>query len=220
MVSDDERWNAELGERVQRARKRANLTQRQLAVTANTSKEWVSRIERGLAERPGHHILNRIAAVLGADVIPPVGDYNVVGPLSKVEARLVPVYMWGAAGDPRSVSDSPDPDHEEHAPIGKESLVGAKGFGVVVRGESMAERGIHDGDIVWINPERPVRRGRPVLARVWDDFNGGMVVKSLVEYDGHEELWSEGDVRGRFDCSKFDVIGPVVGISPAFRLPR
>lgn len=103
-------------------------------------------------------------------------------------------------------------------------MIGSAGFGVLIRGESMSNRAIHDGDVVWVNPERSPRIGRPVLARVWalNGHEDGMVVKVLKHENGLECLWSDGDPpegRAVFPCSRFEVIGPVVGISPAFRLP-
>jgi SOS-response transcriptional repressor LexA len=124
------------------------------------------------------------------------------------------------------VYSSPDPDHEEYPPPGRESLVGPRGFGVIVRGESMAGVGIHDNDVVWINPDRPYRQNRPVLARVWDDDGNdyGMAVKTIRTDGEVDRLWSEPFVREShpstaLGCKRFEVIGPVVGISPAFRVP-
>lgn len=226
----------ELGERVASARRRARLTQAELASHAGLSKVWLSKIERGLAIRPGEIVLNHLAAVLGSDVIPSRRGPSTSGDIERKpfnavtvdeetrrEARLVPVYRWGSAGDPRQAESSPDPDHEEYPPLGRESLVGQTGFGVLIRGESMSQRGIHDGDTVWINPERPYRVGRPVLARLWDvSGECGMVVKTLMrrEGDGDLCLCSEGDnCSGQVICDHYEIIGPVVGISPAFRLP-
>jgi transcriptional regulator with XRE-family HTH domain len=241
-MADPDAWAVELGERIARARKRAMMTQDELAQATAVSKVWISKLERGLVARPGHRKLNQIAAVLGDSVIPHLGDggpitfrpapaLNVVGrvgdELRPIEgARLLPVYRWGSAGDPRDQDNNPDADHEEYPPVGRESLVGPRGFGVLIRGESMARRGIHDGDVVWINPERPYRLGRPVLARLFErqagqDEDIGMVVKTLVRgEDSIDRLRSDCDESDEIvQCERFEVIGPVVGISPAFRLP-
>lgn len=226
-----DRWAIELGERIAAARQRAHMTQQDLADAAQVSKVWVSKLERGLVARPGLRKLNQIAQVLGTDVVPSDPGSSLlhskpnvvqVEPSRTEGGKLHPVYRWGAAGDPRDLEHAPDVDHEEHPPVGRESLVGAKGFAVEVRGESMSARGIHDGDKVWINPERPARYGRPVLARLWDDDEEmGMVVKTLSrDENGLETLTCEGNdgpnvVRG---YTRFEVIGPVVGIS-RFLLP-
>lgn len=226
-------WAITLGEEVARARRRAHLSQRKLADQAGISKPWLSKIERGLVKKYPHESLGQLRRVLGDSLssvqegIPGQGDglstlSNVAGRLDEtrpLEARRLPVFRWGAAGDPRNQDSSPDADHEEYPPVGRESLVGPNGFGVLVRGESMARHGIHDNDVVWINPDRPYRMGRPVLARVWNGSGHecGMVVKILRRNDEQSDrLWGDD---GEVQCGHFDIIGPVVGISPAFRLP-
>src|SRR5437660_1518226 len=110
------------------------------------------------------------------------GAANVLGMLDYVRpvgGRPLPVFRWGACGDPRDQESPPDPDHLEFPPPGREMLIGPHGFGVVVKGDSMAGRGIFDGDIVWVNPERAYAVGKVVLALV-SDVGGadGMVVKT------------------------------------------
>ena len=148
---------------------------------------------------------------------------NVIGRLDEVRSpasRPLPVFRWGSCGDPRDRESPPDPDHLEYPPPGRETLIGASGFGVLVKGESMAARGIHDGDVVWVNPDRPYAVGKVVLALASDvGGDAGMVVKTYARTDVGECLLSE-TVNGRSPlvCREFKVIGPVVGIT-SWRLP-
>jgi len=111
--------------------------------------------------------------------------------------------------------------HLEYPPPGRETLIGPSGFGVVVKGDSMAGRGIFDGDVVWVNPERAYAVGKVVLALV-SDVGGelGMVVKTFARTEVGECLLSES-AQGRSPvvCSEFKIIGPVVGIT-SWRLPN
>ena len=81
-------------------------------------------------------------------------------------------------------------------------------------------RGIYDGDIVWVNPERPYQIGKVVLALVSDvSGEAGMVVKTYAHTDVGECLLSEtSSGRSPVVCREFKVIGPVVGIT-SWRLP-
>jgi SOS-response transcriptional repressor LexA len=148
---------------------------------------------------------------------------NVLGGLEQlrpVGARPLPVFRWGACGDPRDQESPPDPDHLEYPPPGRETLIGPNGFGVVVKGDSMAGRGIFDGDVVWVNPERPYAVGKVVLALV-SDIGGvsGMVVKTYARTEVGDCLLSEtANGRSPVVCGEFKVIGPVVGIT-SWRLP-
>jgi repressor LexA len=100
-------------------------------------------------------------------------------------------------------------------------LIGPNGFGVVVKGDSMAGRGIFDGDVVWVNPERPYSVGKVVLALVSDvGGEAGMVVKTYARTEVGDCLLSETAAgRSPVVCREFKVIGPVVGIT-SWRLPN
>jgi SOS-response transcriptional repressor LexA len=148
---------------------------------------------------------------------------NVAGGLDLLRAsgaRPLPVFRWGSCGDPRDRDSPPDPDHLEYPPPGRETLIGPAGFGVVVKGDSMAGRGNADGDVVWVNPERPYQLGKVVLALVTDvGGDSGMVVKTYARTEIGECLMSESaSGRSPVVCREFRVIGPVVGIS-SWRLP-
>ena len=141
--------------------------------------------------------------------------------LRPVGARPLPVFRWGACGDPRDQESPPDPDRLEYPPPGRETLIGPSGFGVVVKGESMAGRGIYDGDVVWVNPDRPYAVGKVVLALVSDvGGESGMVVKTFARTEVGDCLLSETAAgRSPVVCREFKVIGPVVGIT-SWRLPN
>jgi SOS-response transcriptional repressor LexA len=148
---------------------------------------------------------------------------NVLGgveQLRPIGARPLPVYRWGACGDPRDQESPPDPDRLEYPPPGRETLIGPNGFGVVVKGDSMAGRGIFDGDVVWVNPERAYAVGKVVLALVSDvGGEAGMVVKTYARTEVGDCLLSESATgRSPVVCREFKVIGPVVGIT-SWRLP-
>ena len=148
---------------------------------------------------------------------------NVVGSLESLRghaAQLLPVFRWGSCGDPRDRESPPDPDHLEYPPPGRESLIGPHGFGVMVKGDSMAARGIYDGDVVWVNPDRPYQIGKVVLALVSDASGAsGMVVKTYARTEVGECLVSEtAQGRSPVVCREFKIIGPVVGIT-SWRLP-
>ncbi|MDQ6675639.1 MAG: helix-turn-helix domain-containing protein [Chloroflexota bacterium] len=178
----------------------------------------------GLADEASHDPAARDRMASAASAASAATRGNVVGGLDQLrppEARPLPVFRWGSCGDPRDRESPPDPDHLEFPPPGRETLIGHTGFGVMVKGESMAGRGIHDGDVVWINPDRAYQIGKVVLALV-TDVDGeaaGMVVKTYARTDVGECLLSEtAHERNPVVCREFKIIGPVVGIT-SWRLP-
>ena len=240
---------AGLGRRIATLRRANGWSQRRLAEAAGVSHGYVALLELGRLPSPGKFRLDAVARALNlrtADALlapvlplpePPAraGEHprnaaesaqpvaNVVGSLESLRghaAQLLPVFRWGSCGDPRDRESPPDPDHLEYPPPGRESLIGPHGFGVMVKGDSMAARGIYDGDVVWVNPERPYQIGKVVLALV-SDVSGasGMVVKTYARTEVGECLVSEtAQGRSPVVCREFKIIGPVVGIT-SWRLP-
>jgi len=233
-----------LGLRIAGLRHAAGWTQRRLAEAAGVSHGYIALLELGRLPSPGKFRLDAVARALNlrtsdallGQAAPLVLEtaprqrpgqsndmVNVLGGLEQLRpagARPLPVFRWGSCGDPRDRESPPDPDHLEYPPAGRDTLIGPSGFGVVVKGESMAGRGIYDGDIVWVNPERPYQIGKVVLALV-SDVNGaaGMVVKTYAHTDVGECLLSETTSgRSPVVCREFKIIGPVVGIT-SWRLP-
>jgi len=233
-----------LGLRIAGLRHAAGWSQRRLADAAGVSHGYIALLELGRLPSPGKFRLDAVARALNlrtsdallaaaAPVIletaprlrpgAPNEVGNVVGGLEQLRPagmRPLPVFRWGSCGDPRDRESPPDPDHLEYPPAGRDTLIGPSGFGVVVKGESMAGRGIYDGDIVWVNPERPYQLGKVVLALV-SDVNGaaGMVVKTYAHTDVGECLLSETTSgRSPVVCREFKIIGPIVGIT-SWRLP-
>lgn len=213
-----------LGNRVQWARSRRGMSQQELANRSGLSKNWVGQIERNVITNPGVDTIRKLETVLKAPLLGE-GTFGTIAsparrditgpPITRVEgAQRRPVYKWGAAGNPLAVESSPYPDSEEYPPTGKESLIGPRGFGVRIKGESMSRRGIHDEDIVWVNPDRPHQSGRVVLARIWDHegVEVGMLVKVL---KADNFLWGEGEGdegHNPVNCSRYEIVGPVVWV--------
>jgi len=231
-----------LGVRIAGLRRAHGWSQRRLAQAAGVSHGYIAQLELGHLPSPGKFRLDAVARALGlrtsdallaASATGPLAygmraredaeSNNVVGNLDQVRptgARPLPVFRWGSCGDPRDRESPPDPDHLEFPPPGRETLIGPSGFGVVIKGESMAARGIFDGDVVWVNPERSYQLGKVVLALVTDlRGESGMVVKTYARSDIGECLMSESaEGRSPVVCQQFKVIGPVVGIT-SWRLP-
>jgi SOS-response transcriptional repressor LexA len=226
-----------LGQHIAAMRRANGWSQRRLAEQAGVSNGYIALLERGRLSSPSKFRLDAIAralrlrtsdALLTSPVEVTPGPYdeeqhNVAGTLEHMRGagvRPLPVFRWGSCGDPRDRESAPDPDHLEYPPPGRETLIGSNGFGVMVKGESMAGRDIHDGDVVWVNPERPYAVGKVVLALASDvGGDSGMVVKTYARTDVGECLVSETEHgRSPLVCREFKVIGPVVGIT-SWRLP-
>ena len=64
-------------------------------------------------------------------------------------------------------------DVEEYIPIDVSLLGYGEYFGLIARGDSMIDAGIHDGDTVYIRKQNSAMDGEIVVAMVEDDFDDG-----------------------------------------------
>ncbi|MDE6807263.1 MAG: helix-turn-helix domain-containing protein [Prevotella sp.] len=71
---DEEAWNFYTGQLLLEARKESKMTQEELAQRINSSKSYISRIERGLIT-PSVGVFYRIVNALGmrVDIVRPIG---------------------------------------------------------------------------------------------------------------------------------------------------
>ena len=64
-------------------------------------------------------------------------------------------------------------DVEEYIPIDVSLLGYGEYFGLIARGDSMIEAGIHDGDTVYIRKQNSAMDGEIIVAMVEDDYSDG-----------------------------------------------
>jgi len=81
------------------------------------------------------------------------------------QTRLLPVVGRVAAGQPILAVE----DYEETYPVPGEFLAGGEGFLLRVRGESMIDDGILDGDLVMVRRQGNAENGDTVVALVGDE---------------------------------------------------
>jgi transcriptional regulator with XRE-family HTH domain len=152
-----------------------------------------------LGQRPGAAAASVTAAIDGAR--PRAQDTAEHVDLARRPRRLL--IEWGTCGVPLPADDGrlvasegdetvalPDEFDEEAL-----RLIGGAGYAVRVRGQSMVNWRMRDGDIVWVNPEkgRSFGMNRPVLAQLLDAEGNdlGMVVKVLRQEVVHGDDGSE-----------------------------
>lgn len=85
-------------------------------------------------------------------------------------------------------------------------------FALIVRGESMCGREIHDGDIVLVRRDLPVRQGDIVVALLGEEAT----VKTYINAAGRVRLQAENpaydDIEPRSGADEFRILGRVVEV--------
>lgn len=124
--------------------------------------------------------------------------------LPRRELVNIPVVGRVAAGEPllaeQNISD--------YFPMPVEMLPNADLFMLKVRGESMINTGILDGDTVIVARQETARNGEIVVAMV----DEGATVKRFYREDGHFRLQPENDTMDPIIVNECRVLGKVVGL--------
>ena len=126
--------------------------------------------------------------------------------LTRREVVNVPLVGTVAAGTPLLAVQNID----NYFPIPAEYMPNQESFMLKVKGESMIEAGILDGDIIMVERTTDVRNGDMVVALVDDSAT----VKTFYKEDGHIRLQPENSNMDPIIVPDCEILGKVFG---AFR---
>jgi repressor LexA len=140
-----------------------------------------------------------------------VGDEPVAVPRS----FSVPLVGRVAAGGPILAEEN----IEDHIVLGPEIAGGDDAFALHVRGDSMIEAGIHDGDMVVVRPQRDASSGQIVVARIENDQTGEheVTVKRFFKEPGRIRLQPENSALQPIYVRDVHLEGVVVAVVRVLR---
>lgn len=127
-------------------------------------------------------------------------DFN----LSRREVVNVPVIGQVAAGEPILAEQN----IQDYFPIPVEFMPNAEAFMLKVKGESMVNAGIFNGDTVLVQRQSDAQNGDMVVALVDDSAT----VKTFYKEDGHYRLQPENDSMDPIIVDHCEVLGKVFGV--------
>lgn len=127
-------------------------------------------------------------------------DFN----LSRREIISVPVIGSVAAGEPIFA----DQNIESYMPVLPEDMPDGQAFMLRVKGESMVNAGIFDGDRVLVKKQESAENGEIIVALVED----AATVKTFYKEDGHFRLQPENDTMEPIILDDVTVLGKVTGL--------
>lgn len=127
--------------------------------------------------------------------------------LTRREVVNVPLLGSVAAGQPLLAVEN----IENYFPIPVEFMPNAEAFMLHVKGESMINVGIYDGDQILVQKQSDARNGDIVVALVDDSAT----VKTFYKENGHFRLQPENDTMDPIIVENCEILGKVFGI---FRL--
>lgn len=124
--------------------------------------------------------------------------------LNRREMVNVPILGNVAAGEPLFAEEN----IEDYFPIPAEMVPNSEVFMLHVRGESMINVGILDGDNVLVQQQSTVKDGEMVVALVEDSAT----VKTFYKEDGYIRLQPENDTMEPIIVPDCQILGKVFGI--------
>ena len=129
--------------------------------------------------------------------------------LVRREVVNVPMVGTVAAGQPILAIENID----NYFPIPSEYMPNEETFMLKVKGESMINAGILDGDNILVKRQTTAKNGDMVVALVEDSAT----VKTFYKENGHIRLQPENDYMDPIIVSDVEIIGKVIGL---FRMLR
>lgn len=124
--------------------------------------------------------------------------------LTRREMVQVPIIGTVAAGQPILAEEN----IEDYFPIPANILPNAEIFMLHVKGESMINAGIYDGDSVIVEQTPSARNGEIVVALVDDSAT----VKRFYKENGHYRLQPENDSMDPIIVPEVQILGKVIGL--------
>lgn len=119
----------------------------------------------------------------------------------------IPVVGRVAAGTPILAQEN----IEDSMPIPARYVNGGTNFMLKVKGESMVEAGILDGDLVLVQQTDEVHNGEIVVAMI-DGFESEATVKTFYKEDGHVRLQPENHNMSPIIVNDVKIMGKVKGV--------
>ena len=124
--------------------------------------------------------------------------------LTRREVVNVPMVGRVAAGEPVLASEN----IENYFPIPAEFMPNQETFLLKVKGESMINAGILDGDHILVQQQNTASNGDMVVALVEDSAT----VKTFYKEDGHYRLQPENDAMEPIIVEQVEILGKVFGV--------
>ena len=129
------------------------------------------------------------------------------GVFPETEIAEIPIVGRVAAGTPILAEQNID----DSFPIPARFVGNGTTFMLTVRGESMIEAGIMDGDYILVEQCNTARNGDMVVAMV-DGFESEATVKTFYKEDGHVRLQPENHTMSPIIVDDVKILGKVKGV--------
>ena len=172
--------------------------------TSTVHKDIASLVEQGYLKKDPTK--PRALMLVDSDTPDTAGEISNVSS-SREDVVDVPVVGNVAAGTPILAEEN----IEDTFPV-PAGFVKGDSFMLKVRGESMVNAGIMDGDLILVQQQNTAYNGEIVVAMVDGDFESEATVKTFYREDGHVRLQPENDTMDPIIVDDAKILGKVKGV--------
>lgn len=141
------------------------------------------------------------------DEKPASKEYSPSGGVERADVVDIPVIGQIAAGTPILAEENV----QDSFPVPERFISGRTNFMLTVKGESMVEVGIMDGDYILVEQQNDADNGDIVVAMV-DGFESEATVKTFYKEDGHIRLQPENSSMSPIIVKDVKILGKVKGV--------
>ena len=134
-------------------------------------------------------------------------SYEASGNPERIDVIDVPLVGRIAAGTPILAAEH----IEDYFPVPARYIRGGTNFMLTVKGESMVNAGIFDGDYILVEQKEVANNGDIVVAMI-DGFENEATVKTFYKEDGHVRLQPENDSMSPIIVQDVRILGKVKGV--------
>ena len=135
------------------------------------------------------------------------GTANRFSNAERTDVVEIPVVGRVAAGTPILAEEN----IEDSFPIPSRYVTNGTSFMLTVKGESMIEAGIMDGDYILVQQQNTARNGDIVVAMI-DGFESEATVKTFYKEDKHIRLQPENSTMNPIIVKDVRILGKVTGV--------
>ena len=134
-------------------------------------------------------------------------DTGAAGGVERTDVIDIPVVGRIAAGTPILAEEN----IEDVFPLPARYVKGGANFMLTVKGESMVNAGIFDGDYILVEQQNTANNGDMVVAMI-DGFESEATVKTFYREDGRIRLQPENDAMSPIIVHDVKILGKVKGV--------
>ena len=135
------------------------------------------------------------------------GAANRFSNAERTDVVEIPVVGRVAAGTPILAEEN----IEDSFPVPSRYVTNGTSFMLTVKGESMIEAGIMDGDYILVQQQNTARNGDIVVAMI-DGFESEATVKTFYKEDNHIRLQPENSTMNPIIVKDVRILGKVTGV--------